>query len=65
MMCRFRPGKVAAVWTRLPDEGDLPKDCGEVSMYGSTTLKLMERDTDCARWMLLHPSGILVYMHVL
>ena len=28
-------------------------------MYGSTTPKLTERDTDCG-WMLLYPSGMMI-----
>ena len=31
-------------------------------MYGSTTPKLTERDTDCGRWMLLYPSGMMIYL---
>ena len=31
-------------------------------MYGSTTPKLTERDTDCGRWMLLYPSGMMIHL---
>ena len=52
---------MAAAWTMLLDESDLPRDSEEVSMYGSTTPKLTERDTACGRWMLLYPRGMMEY----
>jgi len=64
MRRRLREGKVAAVWTMLLDEGDLPRDSEEVSMYGSTTPKLTERDTACGRWMLLYPRGMMEYVQL-